>query len=329
MENLTQKNYKSNFGYSPIETKSMPEWIEEGLQQPPIPFVLENIIYEEELFILVGEANVGKSLSLIQLADAISKGSTWCSILTNKYNVLYHDCEMNTRQITHRYTNTTRTPYNFSNNFFRSVMSTDYSNENFIYDFLLEVSKLIINEDIKVILIDNLSSIFPDFERAVDAKVFMNQLRNLKNKFQVTIIIAAHTPKTKDPTREFSLDNIEGSKQVSNAIDSAGCLVNSRTNSEVIYFKQLKVRNEGFVYSNERVLLLRKTKSDNFLKLEKIGESTEREQLSRENDRENENLKKKILGNSIKLDISNVQLSKLFGVSEGTIRNWKESFKND
>ena len=86
--------------------------MEKALALPPIKALYETFWYEGELCIFFAEANVGKSLYAMQMAEHIAQ----------ERKGMYLDYELSLSQFRSRYTNDeTGVPYQFSENLFDQV----------------------------------------------------------------------------------------------------------------------------------------------------------------------------------------------------------------
>ena len=60
-----------------------------------INYIIENMIRENGLYCLLGEAKVGKSAMVLQIANSVAKGIPFLDLKTNKSPVLYLSTKMN------------------------------------------------------------------------------------------------------------------------------------------------------------------------------------------------------------------------------------------
>ena len=60
-----------------------------------INYIIENMIRENGLYCLLGEAKVGKSVLALQIANSVCNGIPFLNLKTNKTPVLYLSTEMN------------------------------------------------------------------------------------------------------------------------------------------------------------------------------------------------------------------------------------------
>ena len=71
----------------------------------------------------------------------------------------------------------------------------------------------------KAIVVDNISAINTDNESALEAGKLMKNLKNIARKYNLSMLIVAHTPK-RDQNEKIELKHLAGSAQLSNLADS-------------------------------------------------------------------------------------------------------------
>ena len=100
----------------------------------------------------------------------------------------------------------------------------------------------------------------------------------MKNKYGLSILALAHTPK-RDLTRPISQNDLQGSKAIFNFIDSCFAIGQSTTNKDIRYIKQIKEREIGKIYDSDNVIVCRLDKPHNLIGFEFIGFGAEWEHL--------------------------------------------------
>ena len=159
-----------------------------------INYIIENMIRENGLYCLLGEAKVGKSALALQIANSVCNGIPFLNLKTNKTAVLYLSTEMNPSETISR--------INF--------MECNLKENNFLYTFpednMTQISILKVEKEIsefkekfdgKLVFIDMFNGInfgsYYDLNNYQDMsqKIFP-QLRKLCNNYKVTIIIVHH-----------------------------------------------------------------------------------------------------------------------------------------
>lgn len=305
-------------------------------QKTPLPKkIIDTIWSEGELCILFGDSNCGKSILAVQVCNAITKGENVelfkCTI--KQQPVLYIDFELSEKQFEIRYSETKKDDegevisstngYDFSDDFLRcSVDNPDKlkaENQKQSEDEMLnEIETVLIDESIKVLIIDNLTYIKGDTEKAKDALPFMKALKALKDKHQLSILVLGHTPK-RNPCNPITMNDLTGSKMLMNFFDTAFAIGLSANENNVRYIKQLKVRNSALKYGSDNVVSFEIEKDTNFLKFTHIGYSPERKHLKILSSDDIEKRNDKIIDMVNNQGKSQAEAAKEFRLSKGTV----------
>lgn len=159
-----------------------------------INYIIENMIRENGLYCLLGEAKVGKSAIALQIANSVANGFPFLNLNTNKTPVLYLSTEMNPSETISRI----------------KFMGLDLKDKDFFYTFpddnMTQISILKVEKEIaefsekyngKLIFIDMFNGInfgnYYDLNNYQDmSQNIFPQLRKLCNNYNVTIIIVHH-----------------------------------------------------------------------------------------------------------------------------------------
>lgn len=159
-----------------------------------INYIIENMIRENGLYCLLGEAKVGKSAIALQIANSVANGFPFLNLKTNKTPVLYLSTEMNPSETISRI----------------KFMELDLNDKDFFYTFpednLTQISILKVEKEIaefsekyngKLVFIDMFNGI--NFGNNYDLNNYQDmsqnifpQLRKLCNNYNVAIIIVHH-----------------------------------------------------------------------------------------------------------------------------------------
>ena len=157
-------------------------------------YIIENMIRENGLYCLLGEAKVGKSAMALQIANSVANGISFLNFKTIKTPVLYLSTEMNPTETISRI----------------HFMNCNLNDNNFFYTFpedsMTMLSILKVEKEIsdfhekyngKLVFIDMFNGI--NFGNSYDLNNYQDmsqnifpQLRNLCNKYKVAIIIVHH-----------------------------------------------------------------------------------------------------------------------------------------
>ena len=309
--------------------KPMNEWIDDAKNRPIPKMLFSEFWYENEICILFADTNLGKSILALQMSNALSKGISIegfkMEILAQK--VLYFDFELSDKQVENRYSNQYAEHYIFSHNLLRVEINPeqDIPTEFKEYDEFLchSLEQAIIEHDSKIIVIDNLTYLKTYTEKAKDALPLMKFLNSIKKKYNLSILVLAHTPK-RDASKPLTKNDLSGSKMLMNFCDSCFAIGESAQETGLRYIKQIKQRNTEMIYDTNNVIVCKIEKETNFLEFVFIGRENELDHLKPRNseDQLNEILELKKQG------LPNTQIGLTLGISEGTVRNKIKNSEN-
>ena len=279
---------KPNLSDSPLDCaddlfslKPANDWISGGRHTRP-KMVFDNFWFENELCILFADTNVGKSILAVQLGNCIANGGDLNNFRMQMpaSPVVYFDFEQSANQFEARYTDHDG-PFKFSTNFFRAELNaTADSTHNYLDRVHYCTEEGIRNTKAKVLIVDNLTYLANEAERARDALIMMKFLKKLKSKYGISILALAHTPK-RNPARPITNNDMQGSKMLINFCDSAFAIGRSQKDLEMRYIKQIKQRNATETYGEERVCLFKIHRNGANLLFEHYGFEPEQEHLQK------------------------------------------------
>lgn len=254
------------------------QWMKEASKRPIPNQLLGSLFYEHELSILFADTNVGKSILAVQLADALSKekGMLGLENEAGPMKVLYLDFELSDKQFEMRYSNN-GIAYSFHENFRRAQINLEQLgsiNEKLENLIIKAIETNVLLKGIQVVIIDNLTFLGNDMEKAKNALPLMIELQSLKKKHNISILILAHIPK-KDNSKPITNNDVAGSKMLINFVDSAFAIGKSSEDSSVRYIKQIKVRNSEEMYGSNNVLICELLKQGSFLQFKFIDYDSE------------------------------------------------------
>ena len=325
VERLAEQHLKANENKGFFVIKSVNEWIAQAKDRPIPKMLFGQLWYEHELCILFADTNLGKSILAVQIGNSISKGEPINDFMldSGKQTVLYFDFELSDKQFEMRYSDKFTNHYQFDNNFIRveinpnSEIPTDTDFETHLNKSL---ECTVSETGAKVIIIDNLTYLRSGTETAKDALPLMKHLKALKAKYNLSILVLAHTPK-RDLSKPITRNDLQGSKMLINFCDSSFAIGESFTDKDLRYIKQIKQRNCEMIFNADSVGVCEIEKPTNFLQFKFLNYATEREHLRVLNDKDKEQRKQE----AIELKTqgkSNREIARQLGVSEGAIRKW-------
>lgn len=287
---------KESKGLFTVKTAS--RWIDQAKTRPIPKMLFSEFWFEGELCILFADTNLGKSILAVQVGNSISRGEPigGFRLETPKQPILYFDFELSDKQFENRYSIQFENHYNFDDNFIRVEINPDavIPEGQTFEDYLNHSLELSITETAaKVLIIDNLTYLKNETEKAKDALPLMKNLKALKNKHGLSILALAHTPK-RDLSKPITRNDLQGSKMLINFCDSSFSIGESHSDKNLRYLKQIKQRNTEQIYDAENVCVCQIDKPTNFLQFEFVNFGMEREHLKQHTDKDKENLNEKV-----------------------------------
>lgn len=301
------------------------EWINEAKKRPIPKMLFGEFWFENELCILFSDTNLGKSILAVQICNSISKGNAINGFKLQKEasKVLYLDFELSDKQFEKRYSNHFEDHYQFDNKFLRAEINPEKTLpdgfKNFDEYIIHSIEKKIIKLNIKVLVIDNITYLRNDTEKAKDALHLMKELNALKKKYGLSILVLAHTPK-RDTTKAITKNDLSGSKMLMNFCDSSFAIGESFQIKGQRYLKQIKQRNTEHIYDTNNIVICNIENNFNFLEFQFQGFDKEFEHLKAIPQMQNDERTSKIIELK-EQGFSNVKIAEELGISEGTIRN--------
>jgi hypothetical protein len=256
--------------------------------------------YDGELCFLFADTNVGKSVLAVQIGNAISRGEPIPGFRcrAQPQTVLYFDFELSARQFEQRYTNDVNGNYRFSPNFYRVVFNPEATNARKFATYADYVNNALENiltvSEARIIIIDNITCLRTGTEAAAGAIRLMRSLQQMKNRYGLSILVLAHTPK-RNPARPVTRNDLQGSKMLLNFADSAFAIGESQTQVRVRYLKQIKQRSTEETYGPANVCMCHIIKPQNFLQFQFTGSSNEAMHLLPYTEQQRQNLEVRVL----------------------------------
>jgi len=276
-------------------------WVDEARSKAIPQMLFGKFWHQGEVCILFADSNLGKSILAVQIADAISKGkgASPFEVEAAAQPVIYCDFELTNKQFEARYSVNYEDHYRFDPNFLRAELNTNpemlEDADNFDETLICDLEESVIVNKAKVVIIDNLTYLRNETEQAKDALPLMKRLKLLKNSYDLSILVLAHTPK-RDLSQPITRNDLQGSKMLMNFCDSAFTIGESNAHSGVRYLKQIKQRNTEQIYGESNVCLCKIAKPHNFLQYEFINFGKEWEHLTRKKtDNRDEDLINKVI----------------------------------
>lgn len=290
------------------------ECIEDAKTKPIPQMLFSEFWHEGEICILFADSNLGKSILAVLIADSISNGKSMRGFRmeAKKQKVLYFDFEMSDKQFEKRYSNNYTNHYRFDDNFHRVNINpnctdfTDFENQLFI-----EIENTILQHETQVLIIDNLTYLkTQSTDTSKEALPLMKKLKELAIKYELSILALAHTPK-RSHLNPITMNDLAGSKQLSNFADSIFAIGPSSKDKTLRYIKQIKARATEIVYDSDNVFICEINKLSNLLEFEFVEFGIEQNHLRVLENGEQESIDQTILDmKQVNPSISNYEIAK-------------------
>lgn len=267
-----------------FKSLTMAQHLEQARLEPIPKHLFDEFWIERELCILFSDTGKGKSILAFQIADSISKGIPidGFKMDVEPQKVLYFDFELSRKQVEKRYSDNYQNHYSFSDNFIRAERNP-YSNipesfpdyETYITHSLEEEIK---KTQAEVLIIDNITYLNNETDKARNAQPLIKHLNLLKEKYNLSLLVLAHTPK-RNLSSPITENDLQGSKSLMNFTDSSFAIGESHQDANIRYLTQIKVRNAERLYHTDNVCICNVEKESNFLKFNFLHFDSERNHL--------------------------------------------------
>jgi archaellum biogenesis ATPase FlaH len=296
---LIKQGNDANENIELFTVKTANRWIEQAKTRP-IPKMLFDVFWHEgEICILFADTGAGKTILGVQIADGISTGKPIAGfkLEAQKQTVLYLDFELTDKQFELRYSIIFEQHYEWDDNFIRVEINPDAiipENQSFEDYLIYSLECIIIETGAKVLFIDNLTYLKNDNEKAKDALPLMKLFKALKNKYGLSIMVLAHTPK-RDMSKPINRNDLAGSKMLMNFCDSSFSIGESNIDKNLRYLKQIKERNTEKIYDAENVCVCQINQPHNFVLFELLRYGSEWEHLKQQTEKDRESVNEKVI----------------------------------
>ena len=248
-------------------------WSAEAALKPVPRMLFDGLWYEGETAILFSSTNVGKSILSVQIAQSVASGVPVPGFALDAPAgpVLYLDCELSDKQFERRYSNEFRDHFPFHPDFHRAELNPDAVGVgDWDAAVLAAIEETVKRDGFRRVIVDNITFIGRQTEKARDATPLMHALHRIKRTYGLSLLVNAHTPK-RDGTRPITVNDLAGSAQLAIFADSVFALGRSAEDPAARYVKQLKVRNGELEYHGENVVTGRLEKPGNVLRFAFTG----------------------------------------------------------
>ena len=262
------------------------KWLELEGKRPMPKMLFGEFWHQDELCILFADTNAGKSVLAVQIGNSLSRAEPIppFAVEAEPANVLYIDFELTGKQFQLRYVDACGKfdIRDFGKSFYRAEFNANghlpLEYKSFDDYINTAVEHYIKKTKAQVLIIDNITCLRNGTERTGEALPLMKHLKALKTKYNLSILVLAHTPK-RNASRPLSVNDLQGSKMLINFADSAFAIGSNVNDAGQKYLKQIKQRNTTRRYGEDNVCLCSLQKRDGFLQFEFEGYGHERQQL--------------------------------------------------
>jgi len=256
--------------------KTANQYMLEAAKRPNPKSLYKTFWYEGETCCLFADTNLGKSILAVQIASEIAVNEI----------VLYFDFELSDKQFQLRYTDDEGNLYSFPNNLQRVEINPEALTSSSEDEVMKNIEDAANQCEAKVLIIDNLTFLCSQSEKADAAAELMKRLCRLKKQYGWSLLIVAHTPK-----RPYSApligNDLAGSRKLLNFFDSAFAIGRSAKDHNLRYLKQIKCRNGEFTHGADNVIVCEIQKINSFTQFVFAAFANEQEHLqSEEGDKE-------------------------------------------
>ena len=172
----------------------------------------------------------------------------------------------------------------------------------------------------QILIIDNITYLNNETDRSKEALPLMKELKILKNRHGLSILILAHTPK-RDMSRMINQNDLGGSKMEFNFADSCFSIGLSSLDPNMRYIKQLKARNTEIMYGAENVIVCKIEKATNFLSFNYIEYGNELDHLKNSYDNNRTNIIKEVQKLSAE-GLTQREIKDRLGISLGAVNKY-------
>ncbi|WP_278791000.1 AAA family ATPase [Leyella stercorea] len=266
LSGITVQQEKQSF----ITVSLFNDCLEKGRGMESPRELIKHVVVEHETTFLFGDTGLGKTILAIQMA---------CEMAEQGKRVLYVNFELSDVQLAMRYPDK-----KFPGGLF--VANVDYSRMHDVTEqshILDEIQRLALAHDIEVVVIDNFTNLCINSKEGSEAGNIMLQLVSLRMTHNWTMLILAHVPKRR-PGDPLTLNDLAGSKILSNLADNVIGLNKSKKHKDMRYLIQLKYRSFSIELDYKNVQELMISTSDDWLHFEYGGYDEERAHLPRSRD---------------------------------------------
>ena len=274
------------------EIRSANRRMKDARNQPDIDQLFSMVWQSNELHVLFADTGIGKSIFAVAISIALCKGDNFLGLpnQTESQIILFYDFELSDRQFRKRYSNSYGDEDSLHPNLFIDTLdfaliselscgSDEKFNELVFDKICYDIEKKKAN----IVVLDNLTFLSSQTTQDTQAAMkVMRRLNEMKKKYNISLLVLAHTPK-RSQYSPITINDLAGSKHLSNFSDSISAIGKSAYDKNIRYIKQIKPSRSGeLLYDAENVIVCQLVKHDTFLTFEFIEFGKETDYLSEE-----------------------------------------------
>lgn len=251
-----------------VKVTSGKDLLQSYAEQKQARQIFGRYIYEGELSILFGDSNSGKSILANDIAFFVSGGGhEWEGMESPLLPALYIDMEMTGSQFARRYATAADYMTKF---YYRAEVNMNSTDDkwNFIRNKIITMQGQ--DNPPKFIVLDNITNGFGSIFSAKKMLSLVAELKTLKDRYGLTILLIAHCPK-RNKNKPITQDSLGGSKMIINFVDSAFAVGTSLQEESVRYVKQIKSRE----CSKDNEVMTVRIKTEPYLSMQYIDKVNE------------------------------------------------------
>ncbi len=274
------------------DIRSASKRMEDARSQPDIDQLFSMVWQSNELHLLFADTGIGKSIFAVAISVALCKGEEFLGLTNQTENqiVLFYDFELSDRQFRKRYSNDLGLEDPLHPNLFidtldfATISEMSSGNDDKFNDVVFDkISFDIESKKANIVVLDNITFLSSQTTQDTQAAMkVMRRLSEMKLKYDISILVLAHTPK-RNPFSPFTINDLAGSKHLSNFSDSISAIGISSYDRNVRYIKQIKPSRSGeLLYDKDNVIVCQVVKPDTFLTFEFVEFGNEMDYLGEE-----------------------------------------------
>ena len=218
---------------------------------PPIEYLIDGLIVKSAVGMIAGKFASGKSMVILDMADAIAHGKEWCGLKTKRAHVLYLDRENPVQFIAHRLQQ-----MDIADDGNLRILSTWKPDASVPGSFDIELNSLALTQYAEkhpgcLIIVDSLVGYLPagaSENDATEIRAFMNLARKLAS-LGATVIFLHHTGKGESSKEYRGSSDIAGSIDFGFVVDPAkNAATGALTSVTLNLLKQRTLQSGGLTF---------------------------------------------------------------------------------